>query len=84
MTSRKHLLKQPGTGFLLYPTRFLYLQLGFMLAGNCVLVCRGDYSRQDTETTEETVEEQTKANGQGLEAARKPNINLCSSILTTL
>lgn len=38
---RKHLMTQPGTDFLLLPTRFRYLQLGFMLAGNCALVCRG-------------------------------------------
>ncbi|TNN60746.1 hypothetical protein EYF80_029090 [Liparis tanakae] len=33
-------MTQPGTDFLLNPTRFLNLQLDRMLAGNCSLICR--------------------------------------------
>lgn len=55
---RRHLMRQPGTDFLLLPTRFLYLQLGFMLAGNCSLVCNKKY----TETLEKKARRANKAN----------------------
>lgn len=67
---RRHFMTQPGTDFLLCPIRFLYLQLGRMLAGKLSLICSGTHEKtkqkpktESSETTEETPGEQRNQDG---------------------